>query len=126
MSYIKSAFIIDGVGKIVEVHGATWLYLDVQRYARNYSQHYRKLARALPSDKKSLGEFYLKNASEYAGYAKDPLTINSGLAQEIWQRGLSPISDSNKGRWVSFLLEEDNPGGADNSDEPPAVLANFD
>ena len=126
MSYIKSAFIIDGIGNIVEVHGATWLYLDVQRYARNYSQHYRKLARELPNDHKSLREFYLKNAADYTGYAKDPMTINSGLAAEIWQRGLSPISDSNKDKWVSFLLEEDIPGNADNTDETPAVLVDFD
>lgn len=126
MSYIKSALIIDGIGKIVEVHGATWLYLDVQRYARNYSQHYRKLARELPNDQQSLREFYLKTSAEYAGYSKAPMTFNSGLARDIWQRGLSPITNSNKGKWVSFLLEEDSPGGADNSEEPPAVLVDFD
>lgn len=52
--------------------------------------------------------------------------LTPALAQEIWQRGLSPISDSNKSKWVSFLLEEDISGEADNSDEPPAVLADFD
>ena len=126
MSYIKSAFVIDGMARIVEVHGATWLYLDVQAYAKHNARHYRRLARELSTDDKSLREFYMKNAQDYSRYAKDPSYINSGLAQDICKRGLSPISDSNIKEWARFLSEEDILGHADNSDEPPAVLANFD
>lgn len=126
MSYIKSAFIIDGIARIVEVHGATWLYMDVEGYARNLSQRYRRMASELSADNEPLRESYLKSAQEYARYADDPSTTNSGLAREVWERGLSPISNSNKRDWTRFLLEEDVPGNADNTDERPAVLADFD
>ena len=36
------------------------------------------------------------------------------------------MCDSNKCEWAEFLLEEDVPGKADNSGEPPAVVADLD
>ncbi|MBF8294208.1 MAG: hypothetical protein HW389_753 [Bacteroidetes bacterium] len=126
MSYIKSAFIIDGIAKIVEVHGATWQYLDVRKYGTGTATYYRKVLAETAPEAKEVKRVYQGLVEQYERYADDPSQLNSGLANEILKLGLSPISDSNKREWTRFLLGEDMPGDADNSDEPPAVLADLD
>ncbi len=124
MSSIKSAFIIDGIARIVEVHGATWQYLDLRKYAAETAAYYRRIL--AETEAKGAERVYQGLAAQYERYVEDPSKLNSGLANEIWRLGLSPITDSNKREWARYLLREDMPGDADNTDEPPAVLADLD
>lgn len=115
---------LDGIARIVEVYGATWNYLDVQAYGAGGARHYRELGEKARSERRNPGS-HERIARDFEKVARDPRTINNGLAQEIMNKGLAPVNGENRRDWVRFVLEEDCPGDADKAGGPPAVMVDF-
>lgn len=125
MSYVKSAVVLDGIARIVEVHGLTWCCLDVRAYGLGQAKHYRELA---DRDRKKGSDpaHYEEIAADFEKIAGNPRSLKSGLAQEILDRHLSPVTPENRGDWMRFAVEEDMPEYAGKANRPPAVMVNFD